>query len=192
MRRSGRSTRKSVCAMLMAVRCGASQGTRSASVSPWTSTGHRFAWTKGSARRAGRGHGDAFGGHIERRSEHIHDKEKSHAVLAERLNLESKAYDAKKCCTLPDRDNCLEMVNQECNLLKSLLRSHSDFRVADIQRMARPLVGLPQHRRHHGREGGMGAGPRHALPKKCSDTGTSMRRRPASRVCGQHSYANWA
>gem|GEM_PF-5707392 len=31
------------------------------------------------------------------------DKEKSHAVLVERL--ESKAYDAKKCCTLPDRDN---------------------------------------------------------------------------------------
>ena len=26
------------------------------------------------------------------------------------------------------------MVNQECNLLKSLLRSHSGFRVADIQR----------------------------------------------------------
>ncbi|QUC02581.1 hypothetical protein [Atopobium sp. oral taxon 416] len=75
---------------------------------------------------------DAFGGHIERRFEHIHDKEKSHAVLAKRLNLESKAYDAKKCCTLPDRDNCLEMVNQECNLLKSLLRSHSGFRAADI------------------------------------------------------------
>ena len=39
------------------------------------------------------------------------DKEKSHAVLAKRLNLESKAYDAKKCYTLPDRDNCLDMVN---------------------------------------------------------------------------------
>ena len=47
-------------------------------------------------------------------------------------DLESKAYDAKKCCTLPDRDNCLDMVNQECNLLKSLLRSHSGFRAADI------------------------------------------------------------
>ena len=75
---------------------------------------------------------DAFKGHIERRSEHMLDKEKSHAVLAKRLNLESKAYDAKKCCTLPDRDNCLTMVNQECNLLKSLLRSHSGFRAADI------------------------------------------------------------
>ena len=99
------------------------------------------------------------------------DKEKSHAVLAKRLNLESKAYDAKKCCTLPDRDNCLDMVNQECNLLKSLLRSHSGFRAADIQRMARPLVGLPQHRRQHGREGGMGAGPRHALPKSAQIQG---------------------
>ena len=75
---------------------------------------------------------DAFGGHIERRSEHILDKEKSHAVLAKRLDLESKTYDAKKCYTLPDRDNCLDMVNQECNLLKSLLRSHSGFRAADI------------------------------------------------------------
>jgi hypothetical protein len=37
--------------------------------------------------------------------------------------------------------------------------------------MARPLVGPPQRRRHHGREGGMGAGPRHALPKSAQIQG---------------------
>ena len=191
MRRSGRSTQKTTCAMLMAVRCGASQGTRSASVSLWTSTRHRFAWTKGSARRAGRGHGDAFGGHIERRSEHMLDKEKSHAVLAKRLNLESKAYDAKKCCTLPDRDNCLDMVNQECNLLKSLLRSqrlqgrrHSED--GSTFGGSPATLAITWTRRWHG----CWTAP--CAAEKRSDTGTSMRKRPASRVCGQHSYANWA
>lgn len=76
---------------------------------------------------------DAFGSHMERGSELVHDREKSHRVLAERLDLESEAYDAKRCCMLPDKDNPLNMASQECSLLKKFLRSHSGFRAADIQ-----------------------------------------------------------
>jgi hypothetical protein len=75
----------------------------------------------------------AFGGHIARRFELVHDREPSHNVLVERLGLDSEAHDARECARLVDRDNPLDMVNQECNLLKKFLRSHSGFRVADLQ-----------------------------------------------------------
>lgn len=75
----------------------------------------------------------AFGGHIARRSELVHDREPSHNALVELLDLESEAHDARACSRLPDRDNPLDMVNQECNLVKKFLRAHSGFRVADIQ-----------------------------------------------------------
>ena len=74
-----------------------------------------------------------FGSHMERSSELVHDREKPHRVLAERLDLESGACDAKRCCMLPDKDSPLNMASQECSLLKKFLRSHSGFRAADIQ-----------------------------------------------------------
>lgn len=75
----------------------------------------------------------AFGGHIARRSTLVHDREGSHNVLVGRLSLRSEAHDARECARLPDRENPLDMVNQECNPLKKFLRAHTGFRAADLQ-----------------------------------------------------------
>lgn len=69
----------------------------------------------------------AFINHIEKGSTIIHDKERSHDVLVEPLNLISKAYDANKCKKMPDDKNPLTPINDICYLLKQFLRAHQGF-----------------------------------------------------------------
>ena len=57
----------------------------------------------------------------------MHDKERSHAVLVERLGLRSTAYDSREISRLDDKDNPLRDVNRLCFLLELFLNSHSGF-----------------------------------------------------------------
>lgn len=70
---------------------------------------------------------DAFIGHIEEGSNLIHDKERAHSILIEPLKLNSFAYDSTECKKLPEKDNPLQPINDQCNLLKQFLNSHRGF-----------------------------------------------------------------
>ncbi len=70
---------------------------------------------------------DAYGPHIAEGSHLIHDMERSHAVLVEKLGLRSTAYSSKEISKLPDKDNPLHDVNRLCFLLELFLNSHSGF-----------------------------------------------------------------
>ena len=70
---------------------------------------------------------EAFIGHIEAGSDLIHDKERAHRILIEPLNLNSFAYDSVECKKLPEKDNPLQPINDQCNLLKQFLNSHRGF-----------------------------------------------------------------
>ncbi len=69
----------------------------------------------------------AFGDRIEAGSTLVHDLDRSHPVLVERLGLASEAYNAKLLKGVPDALNPLEPVNRACFLLKTLLRAHPGF-----------------------------------------------------------------
>lgn len=70
---------------------------------------------------------DAFINHIAKGSTLIHDKERAHDILIESLKLKSKAYNSLECKKLPDKDNPLQPINNQCNLLKQFLNSHRGF-----------------------------------------------------------------
>ena len=69
----------------------------------------------------------AYGPHIAEGSHLVHDQERSHAVLVERLGLRSTSYNSKEISKLPDKDNPLRDVNRLCFLLELFLNSHSSF-----------------------------------------------------------------
>lgn len=75
----------------------------------------------------------AFGEHIEPGSTLVHDKEGSHAVLVDRLELKDECYDARLLRGIDDELNPLQPVNRMCFLLKCFLRAHSGFNRDDIQ-----------------------------------------------------------
>ena len=74
-----------------------------------------------------------FANHIEPGSVLIHDFEKSHNALVDKLNLKNKARAFNKIKSLPDAKNPLNPINQVCRLLKIFLRSHSGFLREDLQ-----------------------------------------------------------
>lgn len=87
---------------------------------------------------------DAFGSHMERGSELVHDREKSHAPRQGQPPQHGQPgmQPAQEVPEVPQRIQGVR---------------HSG--------MARPPIGLPQRRQHHRREWGLSARPRHALPK---------------------------
>lgn len=70
---------------------------------------------------------DTFINHIKEGSTLIHDKERAHDILVESLNLKSNAYNSLECKKLKDKDNPLQPINNQCNLLKQFLNSHRGF-----------------------------------------------------------------
>lgn len=75
----------------------------------------------------------AYEKHIEKGSHLIHDKEKSHRVLIQKLELTEETYDSRDCLRMSDKENPLNPINQMCNRLKQFLRSHSGFNRDDLQ-----------------------------------------------------------
>lgn len=78
---------------------------------------------------------ETFINHIQSNSKIVHDKEKSHKILIDELNLESKEYDSNELKKLKDKDNPLEPVNRKCYHLKRFLNAHSGFDRSDLQNL---------------------------------------------------------
>lgn len=70
---------------------------------------------------------NAFKDRIERGSELIHDREKTHRRLVEHLCLTSTSYSSKELKRLPDKENPLDPVNNIHYMLKRFLDAHSGF-----------------------------------------------------------------
>ena len=75
---------------------------------------------------------NAFEGHIKEKSYMIHDEEKAHKVLIKEYDLTDEVHNSKLCRGLPDSENPLNLINQECNELKRFLRNHRSFIREDI------------------------------------------------------------
>ena len=76
---------------------------------------------------------ETFKDHIAPGSTLIHDKEKTHRKLAEKLSLKSVCYSSKELRGLADSENPLEPVNRVHCLLKMFLNAHSGFSRDDLQ-----------------------------------------------------------
>lgn len=92
-----------------------------------------YAYFEGMSKPSQKRTREAFLGHIAKGSHLIHDKEKSHKVLVEELELTDESYNAKKLDKLPDRVNPLAKINHQCYLLKDFLNAHPGFNREEIQ-----------------------------------------------------------
>ena len=63
----------------------------------------------------------------------IHDKERTHKKLVEKLSLKSKAFSSKDLKGLADSENPLNPINRVHCLLKMFLNAHSGFSRDDLQ-----------------------------------------------------------
>jgi transposase-like protein len=88
---------------------------------------------EGTGKTSGKKTLDAFSSHIAPGSTLVHDKEKSHRKLVEKLNLKSEVYDSREIKKLPDDDNPLDPINDLCRLLQLFLRAHSGFMRFELQ-----------------------------------------------------------
>lgn len=70
---------------------------------------------------------DTFKDHIAVGSTLVHDKDRAHSLLIEKLHLVSEEYDSKDLKALPDKDNPLNRVNEVHARLKNFLYSHNSF-----------------------------------------------------------------
>lgn len=76
---------------------------------------------------------DTFKDHIAPGSTLIHDKEKTHKRLANKLNLKSISYSSAELKGLADSENPLDPVNRIHCLLKMFLNAHSGFSRDELQ-----------------------------------------------------------
>ena len=64
---------------------------------------------------------------IEKHSTLIHDDEKSHKILVDKLELIDKCYSSSELKLLDDEKNPLRPINHQCDLLRQFLNAHSGF-----------------------------------------------------------------
>ena len=74
-----------------------------------------------------------LGSHIKEGSTLIHDGERSHSVLIEKLNLISIVYDAEQIKKLPDDKNPLDPINEIHSLAKRFMRAHGGYNRDNLQ-----------------------------------------------------------
>ena len=74
-----------------------------------------------------------YGSHIKEGSTIIHDKEKSHNALVNKLNLVSITYSSKETVGLEDKENPLDPVNNLHNLAKRFIREHGSYDRDNLQ-----------------------------------------------------------
>lgn len=74
-----------------------------------------------------------FLSHIAEGSHLIHDQERSHKVLVEKLKLTSETYNSKDMKKLKDEKDPLNPINWECYLLQHFLDAHSAYSRSMIQ-----------------------------------------------------------
>lgn len=74
-----------------------------------------------------------YGNHIKEKSKLIHDLEKSHNVVVEKLHLLSESYDSQIIKKLKDEDNPLRPINDLHRLLKTFMSSHGGYNRDELQ-----------------------------------------------------------
>lgn len=94
--------------------------------------GNSYFANEGLGKTSGKRTMEAFGAHIALGSHLIHDMEKSHHALVEKLSLSDEAHNSKLLIGLDDKDNPLGKVNHLCFLLKQFLGRHSGFDRDDL------------------------------------------------------------
>lgn len=75
----------------------------------------------------------AYGKHIKEGSKIIHDGEKSHTYLINKLNLKSEIYKTNKAKGLKDEDNPLDPINNLHSLAKRFFKSHGSYNRDNLQ-----------------------------------------------------------
>lgn len=75
----------------------------------------------------------AFINCIKEGSKLIHDDEKSHKVLINKLKLIDECYKSAELKLLEDKENPLRKINHQCDLLRQFLNAHSGFDRKDLQ-----------------------------------------------------------
>lgn len=70
---------------------------------------------------------NAYGSHIKPGSTLIHDKEKSHSILVKNLELKEQVYNGNDLKKMDDKDNPMNPINKQHDLLRKFLNSHSGF-----------------------------------------------------------------
>lgn len=75
----------------------------------------------------------AYAPHIARGSVLVHDMERSHQAVVERLGLVDERHNSADLKGIPDKDNPLRNVDGLCLLLEVFLNSHSGFRRDRLQ-----------------------------------------------------------
>lgn len=76
---------------------------------------------------------NALGSHIKPGSHLIHDGEKSHRILIEKLNLTHEEYDSKLLKELPDKENPLNPINEIHSLAKRFMNAHGGYNRDNLQ-----------------------------------------------------------
>lgn len=76
---------------------------------------------------------ETFINHIEKGSRLIHDDEKSHILLVEKLDLIDESYKSIWLKKQDDKNNPLRPINHQCDLIRQFLNTHSGFDREDLQ-----------------------------------------------------------
>lgn len=94
---------------------------------------HTICFVEGYGKLSQKSSYETFKNHIAPNSKLIHDKEKTHKKLVEKLSLKSVTYSSSELKGLADSENPLDPVNRIHSLLKMFLNAHSGFSREDIQ-----------------------------------------------------------
>ena len=94
---------------------------------------HTICFVEGYGKPSQKSSYETFKNHIAPNSKLIHDKEKTHKKLVEKLSLKSVTYSSSDLKGLADSENPLDPVNRIHSLLKMFLNAHSGFSREDIQ-----------------------------------------------------------
>ena len=96
-------------------------------------SGHVILLCENTSKPSFRSTWNTMGSHICQGSHLIHDGEKSHKVLIEKLNLSDTVYDADEIKKLKDEDNPLDPINEIHSLAKRFMRAHGGYNRDDLQ-----------------------------------------------------------
>ena len=98
-----------------------------------TDKAHTVCFMEGFGRPTQKSSYETFKERIQPGSVLIHDKERTHKKLVEKLSLKSKAFSSKDLRGLADSENPLNPINRIHCLLKMFLNAHSGFSRDDLQ-----------------------------------------------------------
>lgn len=99
----------------------------------YDSLGHVFLLCENTSKPSIRSTWKTMGSHIKPGSKLIHDGEKSHSVLIDKLNLISEIYDADEIKKLDDSIDPLDPINRIHSLAKKFIRAHGGYDRKNLQ-----------------------------------------------------------